>query len=396
MIDFEFAVIGNGMFGSAAARYLSQESDAVAVVGPGEPDDELTHDGVYASHYDERRLVRLLGRSRLRSEIGRMAMANYRMLEERSGIQFYDPVGYLIVNSDDVEDNNLEPPMEVMDALHIAHTLFAAGDRSWRTQFPDFDFPETHWVIHEPDPAGVIDPRAMLRAQNAIAEQDGAVFIPEIVVNLEDDGNGVAIETRSGERYRAGKVLVTVGSFTNCFNLFPNRLPLQAETEVVILGRVSPQEAARLRAMPALAYTIDDAVLRDIYMAPPARYRDGSFYIKMGANTPSDSRPTSLAEIQDWFARGASDVHLADFERVLTSILPAVKFLSFHTKRCILTRTPDRYPVIDQVTSRCYVASGAHGSGARSADAIGMLAASLVLDDRWPANIAREHFRVSK
>ncbi|NOX30105.1 MAG: FAD-binding oxidoreductase [Actinobacteria bacterium] len=396
MIEFEFVVVGNGMFGSAAARYLSQQSDAVAVIGPGEPDDELTHDGVYASHYDERRLVRLLGRSKLRSEIGRMAMANYRWLEERSGIQFYDPVGYLIVNSDDVEDNNLESPMEVMAALDIAHTLFTAGDPSWRTIFPDFDFPETHWVIHEPDPAGVIDPRAMLRAQNVVAARDGAVFIPEIVVNLQDDGNGVQIETQSGDRYRAGKVLVTVGSFTNCFSLFPNPLPLHTETEVIILGQVTPQEAARLSAMPALAYTVDDAVLRDIYMAPPARYADGNFYIKMGANTPSDFGPSSLREIQDWFRCGASDVHLADFERVLTSILPAVEFLSFRMKRCILTRTPDKYPIIDQVTSRCYVASGAHGSGAKSADAIGMIAAGLVLDGRWPTNISRQYFRASK
>ncbi len=396
MSEFEFVVVGNGMFGSAAARYLSQKSNAVAVIGPGEPEDELTHDGVYASHYDERRLVRLIGRSKLRSEIGRMAMANYRMLEERSGIHFYDPVGYLIVNSDNVEDNNLESPLDVADALHIAHTMYRAGDRSWRTQFPDFHLPETHWVIHEPDPAGVIDPRAMLRAQNTIAEQDGAVFIPEIVVNLQDDGDSVQIETRSGDRYQADKVLVTVGSFTNCFNLFPNPLPLQAETEIVILGRVSPQEASRLEAMPALAYTVDDTALRDIYMAPPARYRDGNFYIKMGANTPSDFGPTSLVEIQDWFKRGDSDIHLPDFERVLTSILPTVEFLSFHTKRCILTRTPDKYPVIDQVSSRCFVASGAHGSGAKSADAIGMLAASLMMHNPWPDNIPRQHFRVSK
>ena len=93
MIDFEYIVIGNGLFGSAAARYLSQESKDVAVIGPDEPKDELTHDDVYASHYDERRMVRILGRSRIRSEIGRMAMDNYRMLEEKSGIPFYEPVG---------------------------------------------------------------------------------------------------------------------------------------------------------------------------------------------------------------------------------------------------------------------------------------------------------------
>lgn len=395
MVDFEYIVVGNGLFGSAAARYLSQESNDVAVIGPDEPKDELTHDGVYASHYDARRLVRILGRSKTRSDIGRMAMDNYRMLEEKSGIPFYEPVGYLIVNSDTVQDNNLESPRDFVRTLNIPHTLFQEGDRSWQKQFPDFDFPETHWIIHEPDPAGMIDPRAMLRAQNVIAKQQGTAVISEIVVNVEENSDFVQLETHSGERYSARKVLVTVGAFSNCFNLFPHKLPLQAETEIIILGRVSSEEAARLSGMPALAYTVDDPVLRDIYMAPPVCYPDGNFYIKMGANTPTDTHPNSLTEIQDWFRNGESDVYLADFERVLRLILPSVAFLSFQTKRCILTRTANKYPIIDQITERSYVASGAHGSGAKSADTMGRLAAGLLLNGRWLPDIPRSLFRTA-
>ena len=394
MIDFEYIVIGNGLFGSAAARYLSQESKDVAVIGPDEPKDELTHDGVYASHYDERRMVRILGRSRIGSEIGRMAMDNYRMLEEKSGIPFYEPVGCLIVNSDDVQDNNLEPPRELVRTLNIAHTLYEEGDSSWRKVFPDFDFPETHWIIHEPAPAGMIDPRAMLRAQNVIARQQGTVVIPEIVVHVEEDGHFVQIETRSGARYRARKVLVTVGSFTNCFNLFPHKLPLQSETEIFVLGCVSSTEADRLSGMPNISYFTEDAVIRDIYMAPPVRYADGNFYVKMGANTPTDYHPNNLAEIQDWFRHGKSDVHLGDFERVLRAIVPQVEFLSFQTKRCILTRTANKYPIINQITDRSYVASGAHGSGAKSSDTMGRLAAGLLTGGRWLPGIPRDLFRV--
>ena len=395
MTDFEYVVVGNGLFGSAATRYLSQESQNVAVIGPGEPEDELNHDGVYSSHYDERRLVRLLGRSAIRSKIGRMAMDNYRMLEEKSGIPFYEPIGYLIVNSDDVLDNNLESPRELVRTLNIAHTMYEKGDISWRKDFPDFDFPESHWIMHEPDPAGMIDPRAMLRAQNAIAKQQGATVIPEIVVNVEENGNSVSVETRSGRRYRARKVLVTVGSFTNCFNLFPHKLPLQAETEIVVLAQVSATEAERLKGMPAIAYYVDDPVIQDIYMAPPVRYADGNYYFKIGANTPTDYHPDTLTEIQDWFRNGASDIYLGDFERVLRTILPKVEFLSFKSKRCILTRTLNKYPIIDRITERTYVASGAHGCGARSADTLGQLAAGMTIDDRWLAGIPRDLFRVA-
>lgn len=396
MTDFEYIVIGNGLFGSAAARYLSQRSKDVAVIGPGEPKDEQTHDGVYASHYDERRLVRLIGRSRIRSEIGRLAMDNYRMLEEKSGIPFYEPIGYLIVNSDAVEDNNLESPREIARALNIPHTYYKEGDQSWREHFPHFEFPDTHWIIHEPDPAGLIDPRAMLRAQNAIAKQQGATIIPEIVVNVTENSNSVQIETRTGKQYRAKKAVITVGAFNNCFNLFPRKLPMHAETEIIILGQVSPLEAARLSGMPALAYAIDDPALRDIYLAPPVRYGDGNFYIKMGANTPADYNPNSLAEIQDWFRKGDSDACLADLERVMRAILPDVNFLSFQTKRCILSRTPNKYPIIDQITDRTYAATGAHGSGAKSSDAIGQIVAGLAWDGRWPPGIPRDLFRAKK
>ena len=395
MTDFEYIVVGNGLFGSAAARHLSLESNSVAVIGPSEPADEKTHDGVYSSHYDERRLVRLLGRSSIRSKIGRLAMDSYRMLEEKSGVPFYEPVGYLIANSDDVVDNNLESPRELLRTLNIAHTLYEKGDRSWQDICSEFDFPETHWVVHEPSPAGMIDPRAMLRAQNVIARRQGTIIVPEIVVSLEETGNKVQVETRSGERYRTGKVLVTVGSFTNCFNLFPHRLPLQAETETVVLARVSSTEAERLSGMPAMAYYVDDPVIKDVYMAPPVRYADGNIYIKMGANTPNDYHPESLIEIQDWFRNGDSDIFLADFERVLRAVLPKVDFLSFHSKRCILTRTLNKYPIIDRITDRTYVASGAHGMGARSADTFGQLAAGLTIDGRWLPGIPRDLFRVA-
>lgn len=394
--DFDYLVVGNGLFGSAATRYLSQESNAVAVIGPDEPKNELTHAGAYASHYDERRLVRVLGRSKIRTDIGRLAINNYRMLERKSGIPFYEPIGYLNVNSDSVQDNNLESSRDLIDNLNIPHTLFEAGDHTWQQQFPMFAFPDTHWAIHEPAPAGLLDPRAMLKAQNVIAQQQGATIIRELVVNVEESSDYVQVETQAGKHYRARKLLVTVGSFTNCFNLFPQKLPLQAETETIILGQVSPAEAARLHGMPAFAYAIDDPVLHDIYMAPPVRYADGNFYIKMGANTPADSNPSNLAEMHTWFQKGDSDRYLADFERVLCAILPNVAFLSFQTKRCILTRTANKYPMIDQVTARTYVASGAHGSGAKSADTMGLLAAGLVIDGRWLPEIPRDLFRITK
>ena len=57
MKKFDFAVIGAGLIGSAAAKYLSHTVGKVCLIGPPEPKNWATHPGVFASHYDEARIV---------------------------------------------------------------------------------------------------------------------------------------------------------------------------------------------------------------------------------------------------------------------------------------------------------------------------------------------------
>ncbi|MFP3701778.1 hypothetical protein SB758_40520, partial [Burkholderia sp. SIMBA_013] len=45
---------------SAAARHLAEKVDGVALIGPGEPADITSHQGVFASHYDEARITRTI------------------------------------------------------------------------------------------------------------------------------------------------------------------------------------------------------------------------------------------------------------------------------------------------------------------------------------------------
>ena len=46
---YEHIVIGKSVMGSAAARYLSAMGAQVALIGPDEPADRWTHQGVFAS-----------------------------------------------------------------------------------------------------------------------------------------------------------------------------------------------------------------------------------------------------------------------------------------------------------------------------------------------------------
>ena len=84
MTHFETIVVGNGLIGSAAGRYLSQLGEHVAIIGQAEPFDEMTHEGVFASHYDQRRLTHVTGRGGQWTTVKRNAVADYRALEAQA------------------------------------------------------------------------------------------------------------------------------------------------------------------------------------------------------------------------------------------------------------------------------------------------------------------------
>lgn len=389
MAEFDTIVVGNGLFGSAAARHLSQLGERVALMGPDEPPDQSRHQGVFSSHYDQGRLTRFQDRNPSWAAITRRAVENYASLEALSGVGFHYPVGAVIVGdpSRDAEGSGDDPLTRVRED-GIVHDYYEPGDGAWRTRFPDLDFPDSHYLIHEPAPAGFINPRRLIRVQNVVAVAHGATIIREAVTGVRSSRDGVIAKTHTNTTVTARKALVAAGAFTNFNDLLPVQLPLEIKTEVVVLGRVDGSTAKRLSDAPTVKYAIDDPVLEGIYVVPPLRYPDGNHYVKLGANTTADIYPTSLAEIQDWFRRGDSDVCLPSFERALGAMWPGTEFQTVETKRCILCRTADSRPIIDRVGDSVFVATAGNGGGAKGSDAWGELAAGLVHDGRWPANLA--------
>jgi len=391
-------VIGAGPIGSAAARYLSKLTDNVAIIGAAEPEIEETHTGVFASHYDQRRLTRLSGRTKLWVDIAKHATEQISYLEENSGLSFFEPIGVLLVKADHLKDKYIESPLETLDASNIVYTHFPTGDGSWREHFPDYDFPESHWilaegVLHEGETAGMLDPRKLVRAQLEVAQQSGTTVIRNQVSDLKEKDNSVEIICTDGSSYQAKKVIVATGAFTNICNLLPKPVALTLKTETVILGEVSAEDAQRLKTIPTVSYSIDHPKIHDIYLTPPAHYADGKNYFKMGANTFADQFPESLEEVQRWFQSGDSDVSLSALQEGITSILPKVNFLSFKTKRCIISRTANGYPMIDQVSSRLFVAVGGNGVGVKTSDTLGYLAAGLSFDGGWDQKFDRAPFK---
>lgn len=390
---FDYLVVGKGLMGAAATRYLSQVSPRVGVIGPDEPADLATHQGVFASHYDQGRITRQLSKDLVWATLAQQAIEQYRTIEEQSGIRFYYPRGGLYVAPAGAAGNYLAQVGEIGRRLGIDYEQLSAAEL--RARLPFLRFPGHCLAVYEGPPAGYINPRELIKAQLAIARQQGATIISETTVAVEHFDHGVRVTTGEGRTYQADKVLIAAGAFTNCFDLLRRKLALRVKSETIILARVPATGAERLQRMPTVIYQIESPVLADIYLLPPIRYPDGRFYVKMGCNTSADQTLRTLEEMQAWMTRGDSNVVAHEMATAVRQIIPGLGAHSWQTKRCLITYTPHGKPFIGEVeTGRVYVATGGNGSSAKSSDAIGRLAADLVVNGKWAAELAPDLFEV--
>lgn len=118
----------------------------------------------------------------------------------------------------------------------------------------------------EGPPAGAINPRALIRAQNKIFTDRGGVLLSEPVLRLERSGQGFTCATSDfcrlllprGRTIEAGKVLVAAGLYTNqLLQPLGVQLDLQLKSETVVLAEVSRQTFEEYSSLPSLLLEVD-------------------------------------------------------------------------------------------------------------------------------------------
>ncbi len=396
---FDFIVIGKGLIGSAAARYLSMRGQT-AVIGPDEPPDLQTHEGVFASHYDQGRITRQLNQDEVWAALARLSVAQYPMLEAESGIRFHYQVGGLYVPA------AAEAPSYLLEMAGLAERFAVdyevMDEAAWHGRWPYLRFPDGWSGLYEAEPAGYINPRKLILAQLAAGQKQGLEIVRGTATSvnsvqaasLESASGYLTVTTDTGQSYRTKKVLIAAGAFSNAFALLPQKLKVRVKTETIILAETPPDVAERWMEMPSVVYYIESPELDSIYLLPPIRYPDGRIYLKMGCNTAADRYLSDLTEIGEWFRQGESDVMLAAMRAALQGMMPELAALSWQTGRCVVTYTTHGRPYIGLVgDGRMGVAVGGNGSGAMSSDGIGQMGAELLADGRWSADLAEALFR---
>lgn len=397
MVDV--AVIGRGMIGSAAARHLAEAGLSVAAIGPDEPADWSTWTGPFASHFDQGRITRISDRSPIWSDLAKRSIERYADIEARSGLTIHHPVGLAISTPDldtwlDTSKAN-GAPVERVDPQWLAATTGITLDG---------DVP----VAYESAPAGHINPRMLVAAQNLLARAAGASIVAEAATSITPSASGSGSTSGSGSRFtvagswgsiEADRVVVATGSFGHGLldADIERRLGLIRRPRTVLLAELGPDPDSTRHVPSLIMRDQTDDRLASVYWVPPVRYPDGRTYLKIGGVLATDieigTGPNPHAELVDWFAGSGDPVEIDALHKTLETRLPDRPILSTDAVPCVYTGTDHGRPIIDQVDDGLVVALGGNGAAAKSSDEIGRLAAALVAtgidDHRDDADAAR-------
>lgn len=377
----DIAIIGAGLFGSAAARYLSEHSDGVVLIGPAEPENRLTHDGVFASHYDASRLVRGIDPDLAWATMATRSIARYRSIEEQSGIEFYNEIGYMMVTPGGLGEDWFDLPAMREVASELGVGIEDLDDEALRERFPWLNFTPGSSAVLQRNDAGYIDPRRLLEAQQAIAIAQGTTLMRDEAVSLDNKNEHVEIVLRSGETVRANRVLVATGAYTNANALLRRKFKFNIRAAMIMESEVVPDTSADY---PTTLYAKTDGE-EDFWglLMPPITYANGRTYIKTMDGYYGPAPLEGFDALGAWNRGNGHEDHHRILQRALREVFPALKVQSTQFKPCLIADTDSHFPYIDMLDARIGVVTGGNGKSAKSSDEIGRIAAGMIRTGDW-------------
>ncbi|MGW4788568.1 NAD(P)/FAD-dependent oxidoreductase [Streptomyces sp. NPDC004230] len=407
MEAFDFVVVGAGMFGSAAAKYLSRTGAHVLVIGPGEPaHGEPVSQHAFSAHFDEARITRRLGWDEVWGTLDARSLGRFRDIESESGVEFFHESGSLVLMAKSIAHRTNAILRHCGEAGIVVERLPA---EALRKEFPDLGLLSLAGGIEgllEREQAGYLNPRRLVAAQLALTRAAGGKLLRAAVSAISKDassGRWLLEVQENGHRTRiaAGRVLIAAGAFTNHNQVLPgtHQLALRTFAEPNLLFEVAAGQVDPLRHLPPVV-TVDPDDTRDenmsVYLLPPIRYPDGRWYARIGPGMqPFVRELTTADEMTAWYARQrVTPQQEAFLTSMMGMLMPGLKPESVRAACCIIEKTPSRYPYIGHLDEdeSLTVAVGGNGHGARGSDEIGRLASRVVLGERWDSSVPQRVF----
>ena len=406
--SFDFAVIGAGMFGSAAAKYLSINSKVV-LIGPEEPiNKEIASSRLsFGAYYDQARITRRLGWDEVWAATDSISLNRFRDIEKESGISFFYEAGSLVIMAKSIASRTESILKQCQDSgIEVDRLNQASIENNWSY----LKAPKILGGIEglfEDKMAGYLNPRKLVKAQLSLFKLHGGTLLRGSVTQVSKNKHSnlwqlSVLKNDKTELVYANKLLIAAGAFINHNQILPikSKLELYSFTEPNLLFEVGEDEVKRLHKMPTII-TVDPEdngnQNTSIYLLPPIQYPDGKYYFRIGPGMqPIVKQLDTLEEMRDWYIQQKITREQRDFLMKMQQILmPDVKIQSIQEACCIIEKTPSHYPYIGQINedNSLNIVTGGNGHGARGSDEIGRVAAHLAKENKWDFKVEQRYFK---
>lgn len=376
-------IIGAGAAGSMAAWRIAQAGHQVTVL------EQFTLDHDQGSSFGESRIVRRVYPDALYTELMAEAYSLWDELQtewtahcryhsqsdslsdaeliRRSGGLFFGPSGNADVAAAESALFENGVPFEKLNAREV------------ESRFPQFSMPADTCALFEPT-MGYARASRSVHAAAVLAERSGAQFVENAeVTDIAPAAGGVVASTRSGERYRADRLLITAGAWTG---RFLGRLGVCAPFEVTRQVYLNLKPAHSGSEFDADRFPTWIDIGANIYGFPHLGTTPG---VKMASHNRGIAVDPNSVE---------RDVTSEDIDSILTyaaAHFPGLSQEVVYQKVCLYTNTPCDDFLIDAAPNLpgAYVISACSGHGFKFAPLIGEIGADLALNRPHRRNLTR-------
>lgn len=362
-------VIGAGAMGSAAAYYLSRRGQRVLLL------EQFEIDHRQGSSYGYSRIIRYSYDHTEYVALMKDTFPLWLALEQELGETLYHQTGG--IDFGPAEDETLQATIKAVDTGGIDHEPLTASEAQRR--FPQFRFGDDFAILHQPD-SGFISASKAVRGHIALARRHGAVVKDNTAVE-QIRVSGDSAEVRAGgERYSAGKLIVTAGSWARTL-LQATGLELPLTTLRCQLNFMKPADLGPYESerCPVWIAHVSERYPETVYGIPS---HDGSGF-KIAFHGGAARRHQSEID----YKPDRSNVEaLRPFMR---AHIPGIaEAPAAESRICLYTQTPDEHFIVDVHPAHQHVAIGAgfSGHGFKFSTMIGKMLADLALDGATPHN----------
>ncbi|XP_004501233.1 probable sarcosine oxidase [Cicer arietinum] len=379
---YDVIIIGAGIMGSSTAYYAATRGLKTLLL---EQFDFLHHRG---SSHGESRTIRAAYPQHYYYPLVIKSYELWQQAQAQAGYNVYfkahhfdmapsnDPTMLAVINS--CRENNVSYELLRRDQV--------ADKFSGRIDIPE------DWVGLSTEHGGVIKATKAVVMFQTLARNNGAVLKDNAeVTDIKNDG-GVVVLTKSGEKFRGKKCVVTVGAWVNKLvkKISGVEIPIQPLETHVCYWRIKEGHEGKFTLGSSDFPTFASCGKVTVYGTPAFEY-PGLVKVAVHGGNPCDPDKRSwgplvmMNELKEWVE--------GRFSGLVDSSEPVVK------QSCMYSMTPDEDFVIDflggEFGKNVVLGGGFSGHGFKMAPVIGKILTQLALDGETN-EVDLKHFRIGR